>query len=514
MIFCQQSRYLFACISLGKLDSAKLQSCFETLHQEHLALTRKIDMSLQIPLLPSDRTEERIRTKWLTVLLELIGRNLRCLNLQINLAPTSAGIDTSTNAGLASLAMLAQTAETYSLSLDFNKWKEAGRSSSRFFPIFAHPVLSSLSTNKVQVLKIVNFNSHFGKRSVGGDHADHLLDFTEPSPIERDLINKLEALKDITALHLSGCTFSSHFSIPFSFNLVVLEFDFEGSKDCQHNANHKLAVSLIQANRETLQELSLKGWTVGQNDVDGAIDLPSLRILSVDLITSPCVDLPHKSLQSPNLTRLSIKRACLHNEVYATLTNTLATFSKLKYLEIENCVLHDEDMETVEEFVAKCARQDIVLNLVWPRNSQRDQDHHYDIYHHSYHLVPLQNCIQKIAFRLAPGDVDDELPGFEMPILQYLRLSFTFSPSDATKRDVHRYGLPSDVLMPFLEDLEAPMLETMEINFSSPFIDYIQTFARFIGSGGFNTKFPMCKEIKGTITADTQTLWDGNSTLR
>jgi hypothetical protein len=483
-----------------------MQTCFESLGHDQLAMIRKFDVALQLPLLPTDKPEERIRTKWLKVLLDLIGRNLKNLVIQINLLPSHQGINTLVQPALDSLSMLAQAAESYSLSLDFTKWKEAGRSSSRFFQIFAHPVLSSLSLKPIQVLKIVQFDSHFGKRSVNDLHES--LDFTVPSIIERSLIDGLGAMKELTALHFTGCTFSDHFNIPYSFSLSVLELDFEGSKDCAHNTNIKLAVSLIRANRESLQELFLKGWSPTQDAMDGTVDMPSLRVLSADLLNAGCVSLPTKALQTPNLTNLALKRACLHEDVYTTLTNTVTSLPKLKYFEIENCNLYDEDEDAVAQFLSLCDAQDIVLKVVSRRDCSGGKITYYDIYGGLYPLMPLARCIQKVAFRLDSGE-QEEIPCYEMTILQHLHLFFKHISSDVTTKTAEP-GLPSDNLVNFLYCLNAPVLEVLEVDFSSPFIDYLQTFARHIGSGRFSRCFPMCKEIKGSITADVLNVWDSN----
>jgi hypothetical protein len=171
--------------------------------------------------------------------------------------------------------------------------------------------------------------------------------------------------------------------------------------------------------------------------------------------------------------------------------------------------LHRDDPYWIRKFISACKAHDVAIQIVWP-GYDTTGTYEYEIWDYDSSLVALESCVQKMSIEIhLPETRMESIMCLEMRILQHLRLSF--APFDSPHKPSYEHGLPSDHLLVFLDRLTAPCLEVLEINFCSPFIDYLRSFASYIASGNFASRFPLCREINGSITADDQSVWEASN---
>jgi hypothetical protein len=441
----------------------------------------------------------------LGVLIHLIGPQLRELCVTFYLDVTMSAPAGPVDPELDFLALIANRIRRYNLTIDCSSGEEISEPEVTFPPIFTNRLVSSIPPSQITTFNLISFDSHFGKQAVGQqldfhDSYDAHLDFTVPSNYEKDLISALEGMANLTSLHLAHCILSSHFARAYSFTLVDLKVDTY-EPQCSHDDTAVIAISLARANQATLRQLHLKSLDLTKVE---PIQLPQLRALSLSVVRGS-----HKALnvfRVPKLATLSYKNTRFQPSYISRALREIGHLPALILIRIERSMDFSK-LRQLEcaNFLSACAAQGIRLELYNPGSA----NYQFKLWDQEGHLSMLGLHLRAVGIQIAaPPGSWAAVSRYTMPHLTHLRLSFSSTSHTTASMTATEYALASEYLLPFLEKLEAPLLEALTISFSTPFIDYLQGFARFIESKAFSNKFPRCTTISGHITADSATLWN------
>jgi hypothetical protein len=443
-----------------------------------------------------------LSSKYIKLLLGLIGKRIKALQLYVDLSLYHPDEDDEDEPGVTAgetadaVQQLIDVSDSYHLHLNYKHWQPDPEEEEAVWPTFNLPLLKDLPIEKVTHVKLERFRSYYW-----GQNGDD----TKAARVENDLRSKLSSFNNLRELTLEKCRLSQRmttFALPNLTHLTLFFTDLGSDEEHEQDPEEDVegetfdvpaSLSIITASRHTLTTLVIKGLDMEPDDI---ITLPSLQYLRMDNCGPfPFLEYAHM----PRLTSLYISHTSVDLESVNNYFCNSDALPCLKFFQLYSCELEGEEefANTYTLFKSSCQYRGVKLRLV-------HMDRVFDAWQDRDKIAALADNVKDIKVRLSSHNEQRDYLHVIAPALCKLDLSLSFT----LQEDMGTGHLATGDILHFLERFHAPSLRELNINFSSPTVEYLLDFHKAINTGSFRAQFPHCKTIKGSITTDTESLWD------